>query len=171
MQKEQARKDKLREVYNKLLEKLGLTSVDQVLRSHVGTMTTAQIRAVGFCQCGVSRMKGKLDELRAALSKLLPTVAAHLPEEAFPEYPTQDDPDVYEEEAQADSDTTQSEHVAFEDLTMGEIVEVYWEGEHAWYEGEVKDINVELREFEIYYPGDGETLWHKPEWYPVRYCE
>lgn len=138
-------------------------------------MTVQQVKAVAYCQCGVPRMKGKLDELRASIKKLLPTVSVHVPEEDLaPEFPTQD-PDDYGdacESKQVDgSDTTASDIVAFEDLAVGEIVEVFWEGENSWFEGEVKDINEEDREFEVYYPGDGETLWHKPEWYPVRFCE
>ena len=112
-------------------------------------------------------MSDKLDQLRTAVKKLLPTVSVSLSEEAFPDHPTQD----VEDYANPDSDTTQSEHIAVEDLRVGEIVEVYWEGEHSWFEGEVKDVSVEDGEFEIFYPADGETFWHKTEWYPVRYSE
>ena len=137
-------------------------------------MTVQQVKAVAYCQCGVPRMKDKLDVLRSTLKKLLSTVSATVPiEDMTPEFPTQD-PDDYDAQQshQVDgSDTTASDLVAFEDLAVGEIVEVFWEGEHTWFEGEVKDVNEEDREFEVYYPGDGETLWHKPEWYPVRFCE
>ena len=165
-EKEEARRNKLQAVYQALLTKLGLSSVDQVLRSHVDKLTCLQIKAVALCQCGVPRMTGKLEALQTSVKKLLPTVSASLPDEVYPDHPAQDVEDVGDS-----SDTTQSEHVAVEDLRVGECVEVYWEGEHSWFEGEVKDISVEDGEFEIYYPGDGETLWHKTEWYPVRYCE
>ena len=75
---------------------------------------------------------------------------------------TAQDPDAYE------SDTTATELVEFEDMTVGMVVEVFWEGEKAWFEGEVTDINHELREFEVHYKQDAERLWHKPEWYSVR---
>ena len=108
-------------------------------------------------------MKGKkIDELRKCVKTLLPTVAAQLPEDtAYPDTMAQD-PHQYE------SDTTATELIDFQDMTVGMVVEVYWEGEKTWYEGEVTDINGELREFEVCYKEDGETLWHKPEWYSVR---
>lgn len=168
--REQTRQDKLRSTYDEFLRKMGLTSVDQVLQSHVRHMTAAQCKAVAFCQCGVPRLKQKLiDELRAVVKDLLPTVSAEIPDDdAHPDTMAQD-PDAYADGDE--SDTTATELVDFEDLSVGEIVEVYWEGEKKWYEGEVRDINHELREFEVFYPGDGETLWHKIEWYSVRSCE
>ena len=112
-------------------------------------------------------MKGNLDDLRVSITKLLPTVSAQVPEEDLaPELPTQDpdDYDGYESKHVDGSDTTTSDLITFEDLVVGEIVEVYWEGGNAWFEGEVKYVNVEDREFEIHYPGDGgETLWYKSE--------
>ena len=105
----------------------------------------------------------KLEELRTSMRKLLPTVTAYLTEDAFPDHPTQD------VATGDDSDVTQCEVVIIEDLRVGEIVQAYWEGEDEWFEGEVKDVSVEDKEFEVFYPDDGHRLWHKTEWYPVRY--
>ena len=107
----------------------------------------------------------KIDELRTSVKALLPTVSAQLPDDTnYPDTMAQN-PDAYET---YESDTTATELVEFEDLTVGMVVEVFWEGEKTWFEGEVTDINHDLREFEVYYKQDGERLWHKPEWYSVR---
>ena len=165
--REQATQQKLWEDYDKFLTKMGLKSVDQVLQSHVRHMTDLQCKTVAFCQCGVPRLKPKkIDELHTVVKGLLPTVSAQLPEDAHPDTMPRD-PDAYAD----GSDTTATELVEIEDLSVGEIVEVYWEGEKKWFEGEVRDINLQLREFEVFYPGDDETSWHKQEWYSVRSCE
>ena len=83
-----------------------------------------------------------------------------------PEYPTQDevlsDPDSSSEE------TTSSDLIDFDNLFIGDIVEVYWQGDNAWYEGHVTDVDAVDRLFEIHYKSDSQKLWHAPDDYPVR---
>ena len=50
-------------------------------------------------------------------------------------------------DAGSDSDSSHriSVSVSFEELAVGVCVEVYWKGNDAWYEGEVKEVDDEDR--------------------------
>ena len=86
---------------------------------------------------------------------------------AAPAYPTQDE--VYSDnQSSSDEETTSSDIIKFKDLRIGDIVEVYWEGENEWFEGEVKDVDSGDQQFEVYYKSDDQTLWHNQSDYPVR---
>ena len=119
--------------------------------------------------------------MRVQLSELLPepllTVVTLPPastdislcaEPMFPEYETQDQ--VYcDPESSDDEDTGADDIVELDELAVGEIVEVYWEGEDEWYEGQVMNIDLGERQFEILYKADSQRLYHREEDYPVRY--
>ena len=117
-----------------------------------------------------------LEEVVAAPAALLPVGSARVLE--FPEYETQDaqcDEDVSElsddDDADDSSDScTVKVSASFEELSVGECVQVYWKGERKWYEGEIKDIDNNDRTFEVYYPSDGKQLWHDEADYPLRFA-
>ena len=100
--------------------------------------------------------------MREKLKQLLPSRAS-----VAPAYPTQDE--VYSDnQSSSDEETTSSEILKFNDLRIGDIVEVYWEGEHEWFEGEIKDVDSDDEQFEVCYKSDDQTLWHNHVDYPVR---
>ena len=86
----------------------------------------------------------------------------------YPEYPTQDIL-LAEDVCSSSDETTESEVLELEQLRVGDIVEVYWEGEHEWYEGECTNVDLREHQFEIVYVSDGVRLWHNAQDYPVRY--
>ena len=59
-------------------------------------------------------------------------------------------------------------NISFEEMEVGQCVEVYWSGEHTWFEGEITNISSEDKQFEVLYDLDKQQLWHKDEDYPVR---
>ena len=158
--------------YAAVRQKLSLSDGDQVLQKHVDKLTGDELRAVAHVQCGGKRLIGKVSDMRDQLRDLLPTVSAYIPDGAppaddgasVPEYETQDD---FNDE---ETTTDETELIQFEDLRVGEIVEVFWEGESQWFEGEVMNISVEERQYEVFYRSDSTQLWHQEEHYPVRMC-
>ena len=58
--------------------------------------------------------------------------------------------------------------IEFENLYIGDIVEVYWKGEDQWYEGSITDVDAVDRQFEVFYKTDSKKLWHDEKYYPVR---
>ena len=95
------------------------------------------------------------------------------PADKIPPCPTQDEvfTSCTEPESDSSDETTASDHIEFENLYIGDIVEVYWSGENQWYEGHITDVDAVDRQFEVFYKSDSQKLWHKPEDYPVRTAE
>ena len=54
--------------------------------------------------------------------------------------------------------------------TIGNMVEVYWEGDKKWYEGEITDVCEDDGTYQVLYELDSKTLWHKVEDYPCRFA-
>ena len=162
-QQQAVAKEKRAAAFAAALTKLGLGKDDPVQQSHVAKLSGPQLRAVAFVQCGGLVLKGKVGDMRDRLKPLLPADSGTVPDESYPEYATQDD----QEDFESSGDTTESEHIQLEQLAEGDIVEVYWEGEHEWFEGEVTGICMDDRQFEVSYT-DGAKLWHKVDEYPVR---
>ena len=175
--------------------KLGLGPDDQFARHHVRHLNANQLKvceyvsahasihahtipsmrvlqAVAFSQCGEVVLRGKVDNMRSKLSDLLPVgndpVDGDSASASAPAYATQDD--VYEE--CSDQDDESSERVVvtvnIDDMRVGEIVEVFWEGENQWYEGEIVDVCLEDNTFQILYRVDSQCIWHSTHDYPVR---
>jgi hypothetical protein len=104
---------------------------------------------------------------------------AILPDEnGVPEYETQD---MFEEEDDSDpgtetyyagdsSETTEDEDapLGLPDINVADRVQVYWRGDHQWYDGTVTALNMKDREFEVFFPCDTQRLWHKACEYSVR---
>ena len=105
--------------------------------------------------------------MRRKLKPLLPTISAVEPaaDNTVPEYPTQDE--LYDD-CEKSEETTATETIDFNNLFIGDIVEVYWEGEDNWFEGEVMDVDLVEEQFQIYYKTDDTTYWHNKVDYPVR---
>ena len=55
-------------------------------------------------------------------------------------------------------ETTASEIIEFENLYIGDIVEVYWEGENKWFEGHITNVDAVDRLFEVFYKIDSEKF-------------
>ena len=73
-----------------------------------------------------------------------------------------------DEEESSSEETTASDVIEFEHLFLGDIVEVYWEGENKWYEGAITDVDAVERQFEVLYKSDSTKFWHNAKDYPVR---
>ena len=98
----------------------------------------------------------------------------------IPDYETQDDFACESTEAQDDAVCESAEEgeassegrivvdISLQDMRVGECVEVFWSGENTWFEGEVTDVSVEDKQFEVYYRTDSQKLWHDASDYPVR---
>ena len=168
--KKQARAESLKQKrqmqYSKALEKLGLQDGATVYRRHVKYLTGPQLKAVAFFQMGKT-LTGNVGDMKTAMQTLLPL-------DPCPdvEYPTQD-ADGYEDvddmsTSDESEETTASDIIEFENLYIGDIVEVYWEGEDKWYEGTVQDVDAVDRQFEVFYKVDSQKLWHDAKYYPVR---
>lgn len=158
---------KRQETYDAVRVKLGLADNDQIIKTHVSKLSIVQLRAVAFLDCKGARLHGKVADMRQQLRDLLPGVMAYECEApAIPEYETQDAHDGEVSETTTDGS---GDLLELEELRVGEIVEVYWEGEEEWYEGEVMDIDLDDRMFEITYTCDSVRLYHRAEEYPVRY--
>ena len=69
----------------------------------------------------------------------------------MPDYPTQDE--LYDE-VSGDSDACSVSielTCEIETMTVGDCLEVYWEGEGKWFEGEVAQVDMEDKTFQILY--------------------
>ena len=103
----------------------------------------------------------------ATLDPMLPVGSARALQ--FPEYETQDD--FQESEVQEESDDEDSCHIrvelCFEELNVGECVEVFWSGENKWYEGEILAVDASDKTYHVHYHSDGKKLWHAIKDYPL----
>ena len=93
-----------------------------------------------------------------------------------PEFETQldDIPDVDSENSEEESEDggrliVNIKSVNPQDMTAGEMIDVYWKGEDKWFEGEITNIELEDKTYEVFYQVDSERLWHALEDYPCRY--
>ena len=158
-------------LYTAVRTKLRLSDAQQIDQSHVSQLSIPQLKAVAFVDCKEATLKGKVAEMRQQLSALLPepveVTSVVATTSAFPEYETQDD--LYDSEATDIENDPVRDIVELDELRVGEIVEVFWEGENTWFEGEVTNVDLEDRHFEILYSSDGVRLYHREQDYPVRY--
>lgn len=87
-----------------------------------------------------------------------------------PDYETQDP---CFEEVSGESETESDEDrvvvtISLEEMNVGEMVEVFWKGEDKWFEGEITDVCLGDKTFQVFYPIDSECLWHSVDDYPCR---
>ena len=108
------------------MTKIGLPSGATVYRRHVADLTGPQLKAIAFIHMR-KKLTGSVKDIRKAMEELLPVDPDYDAEAValgVPEYPTQDevlsDPDSSSEE------TTSSDLIDFDNLFIGDIVEVYW---------------------------------------------
>ena len=165
-----AKLQKTKVAFDGALVKLGLQPGDTVYRRHIKDLTGPQLKAVAFFQCGET-LTGNVGDTRRDMQTLLPIDI----DDGVPDYPTQDEvftePESQTGDSSSSEETTASDVIEFENLYIGDIVEVYWKGENQWYEGSITDVDAVDRQFEVFYKSDSEKLWHKPEDYPVRTTE
>ena len=50
----------------------------------------------------------------------------------------------------------------FTTVSNGDTVEVFWESEDTWFEGEVVDVDSSDGTFLVHYYEDNEEVWHVP---------
>ena len=178
-----ARVEKMKKDFDRAMTKLGLQRGMTVYRRHIDSLTAPQLKAVAHFQVGETLTATRIADMRSDMRQLLP-VDPHrtaADEDDLPEYPTQDpllmEDQLADKKIQADEDdedsnsseeTTATEPIEFEHLLIGDIVEVYWKGEHTWFEGVITDVDAVDRLFEVLYKADSEKLWHCPKDYPVR---
>ena len=114
-------------------------------------------QAVAFFQCDGKKLTGKVGEMRAELKPLLPAGAARNLQ--FPDYATQDE--CFDSEGESSGEDSESSDkvevsLSFDELRVGECVEVYWKGEDKWFEGEVVALDVDGKQFEVFYREDSQ---------------
>ena len=101
-------------------------------------------------------------------AQLKPHVPAAKEKDIAPDYETQDP--CFEEgsETESDEDHRVVVTLSLEDMNIGEMVEVFWKGEDKWFEGEITDVCLEDKTFQVIYQLDSECLWHSVDDYPCR---
>ena len=52
--------------------------------------------------------------------------------------------------------------------SVGDFVEVWWQGDRKWYEGRVTGVDMDEKQFEVEYFDDGKVLTHNDSEYKVR---
>ena len=91
-----------------------------------------------------------------------------------PEYETQDPLLEEVSEMSEMSETSESDEdrvvvtLSLEEMRLGDMVEVFWKGENKWFEGEITDVCLEDKTFQVIYQVDSECLWHSVDDYPCR---
>jgi hypothetical protein len=162
--KDAAAKRARKQFYDQAVEKCGLASGELFELCHVKKLTCAQLKAVCFLQCGEA-INGKLADLREKLSSLL---------DCTPEYPTQDE--VFTSCSSVSSDTSDSDtsdvnvsvDVHLDDMYVDQCVQVWWKGDKCWYDGCIKEVDLDNGTFEVFYHCDKKTLIHSIDDYKVR---
>ena len=155
------------EHYQAARAKAKLAKGDKFYKSHASKLTSKQIQAVAFKDCGV-RLTGKVAQLRESLTNILPD------DLGIPEYPTQDDMMMDDVGDGSDSDGSETDEydpmalLSFIDMRGGMYVQVWWEGDKVWYSGQVTGIERQTNMFEIHYSSDDKKLWHYASDYSVR---
>ena len=133
---------------------------------------------MGFIQCDGEKLKGKVSDIRDQLIPLLPPApnddSAPSNDDWVPEFETQldDIPDCdsgEESEESEDGGRLTVDIKSVEDMAVGEMIDVYWKGEDKWFEGEITNIELEDKTYEVFYQVDSARLWHALEDYPCRY--
>ena len=152
-----AKLQKTKVAFDGALVKLGLQPGDTVYRRHIKDLTGPQLKAVAFFQCGET-LTGNVGDTRRDMQTLLPIDI----DDGVPDYPTQDEvftePESQTGDSSSSEETTASDVIEFENLYIGDIVEVYWKGENQWYEGSITDVDAVDRQFEVFYKSDSEKL-------------
>ena len=114
-------------------------------------------------------MRGRLQNVRDKLASLLPEDPT--PDELpIPEYATQDEVySAFTDEEEEDSDGPEIEiQLSFDDMTVGEGVEVYWPGDKLWCKDVVLDKDLQDQTFHVEYISDGKKYWHAVDDFKVR---
>lgn len=152
--------------YDKAKKKLKLAANEKFYKSHASKLTIEQMKAVAFIDCAGVRLAGKAEHIRKQLTNLLPD------DDGVPEYETQDAMyDIPEQDCDSETDSSGTDEEAllsFDDLRVGDRVDVYWSGEKQWYNGKVTDLNKKDSMFEVFYFLDSKQLWHYACDYAVR---
>ena len=170
-----AKEQKMKRDFDRAMTKLGLQRQDTVYRRHVDLLTGPQLKAVAHFQVGETLTASRVDDMRNDMRTLLPIDPSHttpVEDDGIPPYPTQDpyytDPSSDSDDNKSSEETTASELIDFDHLFLGDIVEVYWEGEKRWFEGVITDVDAVDRTFEVLYKSDSEKFWHSEKEFPVR---
>ena len=160
-----AKEQKMKRDFDRAMTKLGLQRQDTVYRRHVDLLTGPQLKAVAHFQVGETLTASRVDDMRNDMRTLLPIDPSHttpVEDDGIPPYPTQDpyytDPSSDSDDNKSSEETTASELIDFDHLFLGDIVEVYWEGEKRWFEGVITDVDAVDRTFEVLYKSDSEKF-------------
>ena len=154
-------KEKRQKAYAAARKKVGLGPKEHFCKCHVKKLTVEQMKAVSYIECRGLIINGKAAVLREKLLGVLPD------ELGIPQYETQDyfDDDV----PPSDDDVTIELEIELDQMSEGDLVEVYWRGDNKWYPGEVSGIDLDDKTFQIDYL-DGKKLWHSTEFYKCRFA-
>ena len=162
-----AKVQKMKGDFERAMSKLGLKRQDTVYQQHVDLLllTGPQLKAVAHFQAGKTLKASCVADMRDELRALLPndtTSHSKFEQDGIPEHPTQDplflDPGSDEDDNNSSEETTATELIEFDHLFLGDIVEVYWQGEKTWFEGVITDVDSVDRTFEVLYKSDSEKF-------------
>ena len=158
-------KEKRDKAYAAAFKKMGLElSRDTVVyKKHVqrNKLTIAQMKAVAFVDC-TQNLTGNAADVRRQLLDLLPKC---------PDPDTEEDEDLDETTPEFETQSVTANisiDVPLEEMNVGDMVEVYWKGDRVWYEGEITNVDLGTKQFEINYFLDNKTLTHNDADYKVR---
>ena len=98
--------------------------------THTVDLTGTQLKVIAFMHMG-KKLTGSVKDMRKAMEELL-SVDPDYDEEAVvlsvSQYPTQDD--LFSDPDSSSEETTASDLIDFDHLFLGDVVEVYWQGEN-----------------------------------------
>ena len=162
-------------------KKAGLGPKEQFFQPHADKLTINQMKAVAYMTCGGVKIKGKTQDVREHLKRLLPmeprisehkvalnmeAKLAQLDAPDGPEYATQDE--YFSDNSDTETDPEVVCDMKLHDLNVGDWVEVYWPAEDKWFHGEIKAVDFDDQSFHVFYPEDEDSMWHCIKDFPVR---
>ena len=91
-------------------------------------------------------------------------------DDGIPPYPTQDPLYFDEDELPAsDCDSTSiTIDLSLDKMQVGDCVEVWWKGDKCWYEGRITAVDLDSKQFDVFYFLDSKQLTHNEGEYRVR---
>ena len=168
----QKKRLKMEELVQQARDKVNISNTDPFTSRHVSKLPSNMLCAIAFLQFDV-KLTGKVVDKRNQLKVLLtsqePTTTTPPPQEpTTTALTTTSPPPDTDEDTSTESEDGPNPDLTLDELNMGDVVEVYWEGMGEWYEGEVTDVDVDDMTVEILYKSDNKQLYHSLDNYRMR---
>ena len=167
----QKKRLQMEELLKKAREKVKISKTASFTSQHVSKLPSNMLCAIAFVEYDVV-LTGKVADKRHQLQLLLsssqePTTTAS-PQEPSTFSTTPSSPPNNDSGTSTESEHEPNPDLKFEEINVGDVVEVYWDGMGEWYEGEVSDVDVHDMTVEIIYKIDNKQLYHSLDNYRIR---